>query len=372
MASDVWTPRPDLTATAPKERMAWVDMARGFCVVAVVLVHVGIFHAFPLAGPADGRPLLKSWVVLNSAVLAELRMPLLLFVSGWLASSKIRAGLGSGRTRLAVLTNVHIYVVWSLVYVALELVLAPGGALQVFSDVTGGGSFVRELLYPQFGPLWFVWVLAVSIVLLAALRTVPPVFVVLGLVAVGWAVERLTGTPVGLPRVVFFAAGVYLAPHIQALLGSRRVLGIAGVAGLVFGAAMAFLPEPLQYPASVLACVPLSLLFLAVARLLCRWAPIRVPFAWIGRRTLGVYVIHWPLVGLLVLWGVGHQAVVARLEGNDVLAVLYPLAITAIIVAACLGLESLLKRVGLGVLFEPPRKLADAVGARRDPGRHRR
>lgn len=365
-------PPPAAPSAAPRERMAWVDMARGFCVVAVVLVHVGVFHAFPLAGDLEGRPLVKAWVVFNSALLAELRMPLLLFVSGWLASTKVRAGLGNGRTRLAVLTNLHIYLVWTLIYVAMELLLAPGASPQVFSDVDSFGGFVRELLYPQFGPLWFVAVLAASIAVLSLLRGVPPPLVLLGLVVAGWVVERATETPVGLPRAVFFAAGVYLAPQVRRYVDSRRVVGWSAAAAAVFGAAMLLLPPLLRYPASVLACVPLSIVFLALAKFLCRWRAIEAPAAWIGRRTLGVYVIHWPLAGLLVIWGSQHPALVARWESNDLVAIAYPVVATAVVVALSLGLEALLKRAGLGILFEPPRRLREAVAGGYRPATRRR
>ena len=43
------------------------------------------------------------------------------------------------------------------------------------------------------------------------------------------------------------------------------------------------------------------------------------------------------------------------------LAIAYPLALTALIAAACIALEAGRKRAGLGILFEPPARLQRAV-----------
>ena len=179
--ADIRTRRPTPGSSPPPARstarLPYLDVARGLCVLAVVLVHVGYFHVFPLAGDPAGRPALKVWEVFNSAVLSEVRMPLLLLVSGWLAGSKIRAGLGSGKTRWAVLGNVYLVVVWTCLYALVERLIAPGPALTATSRAESVPAVLLEIVNPSFGPLWFVYLLALATVLLCLTRRLPPALV---------------------------------------------------------------------------------------------------------------------------------------------------------------------------------------------------
>lgn len=373
-AADVRTTRSSSPAvTSPvnsasaRVRLPYLDVARGLCVLAVVLVHVGYFHVFPLAGDPTGRPVLKAWEVFNSAVLAEVRMPLLLIVSGWLAGSKIRAGLGSGKTRWAVLGNLHLVLVWTVIYALIERLVAPGPAQIATSRAESVPAMLGEMAYPTFGPLWFVYLLALTTVVLCLVRRLPPALVLSALLLIGWAVFWRTGDPAGLPRAVFFAVGFYVGPALPQLIGSRRILVGAGAATLVLGLAAAVLSPLARYPVEAAACVPLSVLVLALTAWATRTPALRAvttPLAWVGRRTLGVYVLHWPLVGLLTVFAASHGADFALLRRNDVVDILYPLALTLVIAATCVVAEILLRRAGLTILFEPPAVLRRLVEPR--------
>lgn len=350
-----------------RARLPYLDVARGLCVLAVVLVHVGYFHVFPLAGDPTGRPMLKAWEVFNSAVLSEVRMPLLLLVSGWLAGSKIRAGLGSMKTRWAVLGNVYLVVVWTVLYALIEWLVAPGPALRATSRAESVPAVLAEILNPSFGPLWFVYLLALSTVFLCLTRRLPPALVVGALLLLGWAIFWRTGDPAGLPRAVFFAVGFYLGPRVPDLIASRRALVGAGVATLVLGVAAALLSPLLRYPVEAAACVPLSILVLALAAWATRTPalrPVTAPLAWVGKRTLGVYVLHWPLVGLLTVFGATHPATFAFLQRSPLADIGYPLVVTLLIAAACVLAEAGLRRARLAVLFEPPAALRRLVAPR--------
>lgn len=344
--------------------MPYLDAARGLCVLAVVLVHLDYFHTFPLTGDPAGMPVLKAWEILNLTVLAQLRMPLLLLLSGWLAASKVRAGLRSGRTRWAIVRNVHLVVVWTVVYVVVERLVAPGPRAVATAHTESLTGLLGEIALPTFGPLWFVHLLAICLIVLAAARRLPPALVLIALLLVGWAVERATGDPAGLPRAVFFAAGVYLAPRLPNLVRSRRAVVAAIPTALGFGALYAVAPESIQYPLDVATCLPLALLALAgMAAVTRRPLGLRLsrPLSWVGRRTLGVYVLHWPIVGIIAVMAGRHAGAFGWLYHDTALAIAYPLALTALIAAACIALEAGLKRAGLGILFEPPARMRRAI-----------
>ena len=89
------------------------------------------------------------------------------------------------------------------------------------------------------------------------------------------------------------------------------------------------------------------------------------PLGRLGRQTLPVYVLHMPVLALvaqLPAWvgpGRGPFALAA--------AVLYPLLLTAVIAAACLGLHAVLVRVGGRYLFEMPRARLERLRPQREP-----
>ncbi|MET4588832.1 acyltransferase family protein [Arthrobacter sp. 754] len=110
---------------AASSRIEWIDAARGLCVIAVVLFHVGYWHflKFEHAG-SIAFPLWETVAI----ALGSVRMPLLLAVSGMLAASKIRNGFGNGKALSASLTNYYLYAVWLLVYALLSIPAAMTGA----------------------------------------------------------------------------------------------------------------------------------------------------------------------------------------------------------------------------------------------------
>ena len=74
--------------------------------------------------------------------------------------------------------------------------------------------------------------------------------------------------------------------------------------------------------------------------------------AWVGRRTLPIYVLHIPVLGVL------HHLGLSPALGPEWLVLplvtLYPLLITALVVAGSLLSHALLVRGGLGFLFRLP------------------
>ena len=75
--------------------------------------------------------------------------------------------------------------------------------------------------------------------------------------------------------------------------------------------------------------------------------------AWLGGRTLAVYVLHMPLVALLDRIG-DTTSLAAVVAGTPVLTLLCPAFATAAVLVGCLLLHALLRRAGLGLLFTAP------------------
>lgn len=336
-----------------RERLPWIDLARACCVIAVVLVHVTVLHELPLTPAPDGHPVLKAWVLANTA-LADVRMPMLLLLSGWLAASKVRAGLGSSRTRLSVVTNAYLYVVWVLVYAGLELLVPPGVGFSVFSEDHDPMRLLAALVYPQYGPLWYVWLLALVTLALAAVRTWPAPLVLGLLGASGWAAAVAAGDLAGWPRAVFFALGVYYGPRFFELAGSRRAVLTSVLVAPPLVVLDHVVPAPWDYPLQMLAAGPLIVALLAAAKILARFPALARPGAWVGRRTLGIYVLHWPLIGVLMILGRDFTGEFSRLLSNDIVVVGYALLATGVVVGLCLVADPLLRRIGLRALFVPP------------------
>ena len=139
-----------MITTAPSRptaaRVGWIDGARGACVLAVVLFHVIAWHLADLAvAPGAAR----IWDPVTS-YLGSLRMPLLLAVSGMLASDRIRAGFRRGGLLRRTVSTGYLYVVWTAIYLAVYVLLDEPTLPHAPQD--RGDAFLG-LVLPQT-PLW--------------------------------------------------------------------------------------------------------------------------------------------------------------------------------------------------------------------------
>lgn len=333
-----------MTPSTPP-RLLWPDVAKGVCILLVVLHHVSTKHYAPLV--ADGLgPFEDLWVGLSSA-LKPVRMPLFFLVSGFFAAAVVRRDWTDVRARVVRLF--YVYVVWLIVLwgvFTLEVTL-PTNRTQ------GWWELLLDVLYASTG-LWFLYALALYTVLATALRLRPGV-----VVAVATSVSLLssflpleeTNRVSVLFHFTFFALGAY-APD---LVGRVAAAGLS-LRGLVAAyACLSLLLAPLDPPRSI-ELVLLSVVGLPVgitaAVELSRVARVAEPLAWLGRRTLPVYVLH-----MVVIAVVQHSGVVlgeGRTAASFALTAAYPLLATALVVAVCLAAHTLAVRHGLGFLFALP------------------
>jgi uncharacterized membrane protein YcfT len=323
-------------------RLPWADVAKGGCILLVVLHHVVTKHV-SLVLPAG--PVVDGWLWVSMA-LKPVRMPLFFVISGFFAASAVRRPWLQCRRRVS--TPLYLYVVWLLL---LGVVFAFERTLPM-NRTRDLGELLADLVLPSTG-LWFLWALAAYFVVVRALLRLPRRLVLLGAtgfaaVAVALPIEEVNRSA-ALVHFVFFAFGA-LYPDVVRRIAEPRpgvwlpeltaayLLGVVTLGG--WGV-------PGEVQALVLA--PLGVLWgLRVAVATSSRARPSAALGWLGRRTLPVYVLHVP-----VLAAVHH--LLTRLDPAPG-GLLTPVLVTAVVTASSLLLHAVLMRAGLGVLFAPPER----------------
>lgn len=332
------------------DRMLWVDAARALSVIAVVLMHTTIWAVIPADRDAAAA---LFWNGLNNAIV-PLRMPALLMVSGFLLSSRVRAGWRDGRTRVSVATSYYLYMLWLALYAVL-------GAFGLWVGVGGSfAAFVGQLLLPQT-ILWYLLALAWWAGVLALLHKVPALPVAVGLALLAVAAPFLPGEPgVDLYRSVlaagvYFGVGVYARPWLSH--AGDVVLIAVGGAGLAAYVALQLLVP--QVPGTVAESTLVVLrgvlagpVVFAIAVIAVKWVLLGRLLGSLGRNTLPIYVLHAPLVIALAHADWWWHLV----EGTTIRWLSAPVA-AMVIVGACVVIGKTAERIGLGFLFGLPAPL---------------
>lgn len=334
-----------------RDRIAWLDVARGGTILLVILWHA--YLAAKTLGPVD--PLVQS---LNEK-LATVRMPLFFFCSGMLAYWGLNRRWGAILTG-RVWTMVWIYLVWSTVTLLLDQAYP---VMPWSPEPQGLGSF----LWLSYSSQWFVYALVCATLFARAVYYLPVAAQAAAVVAAQLALHAWSPDLAGYTTnfgylvstmasygLLFFMAGIWLSRFVVPILGDPRRAAQGFLAG--FGLWLALLLADRTLPAALPAPVtaaPGVFAGLALAALLSRVPPIRQPMQWVGQRTLEIFVCHQLIVGLLTL-------VCLRMGAGPTAAFL---AISAATCAAALGFAWATTAAGPRLLFRPPR-----LAARRAPG----
>jgi uncharacterized membrane protein YcfT len=318
-------------------RVDWVDYAKGFCIVFVVMMHstLGVEDAV-------GR---EGWLHAVVAFARPFRMPDFFLISGlFLARVMDR----DWRTYLdrKVLHFAYFYVLWMTIQFAVK---APGLAPGL--GWAGVVAFYFESFIEPFGTLWFIYLLPIFFVVIKLTRRVPawivwPIAAVLEIAPIetGWTVIDEFAS-----RFVYCYTGYILAPYVFRLAAAAQTQPWRALAGLliwgIFNGALVFA----GYAIWPLVSLGLGLLgaaaVVAVSALMARSDLFR-PLRYCGRNSIVIYLAFFlPMAltrTLLVKTGivpdVGSMAVI----------------ITAAGVIAPLVLHWLVRGTRLGFLFERP------------------
>lgn len=337
-------------------RLAWVDVAKGICILLVVMM-----HSVTGTGEAMGGEGFLHGVV---AFAKPFRIPDFFLLSGLFIGRVIDRDwrLFSDRR---VVHFAYFYLLWLVIQSAAK-----------YGKITGGdgpSAFFAHLAHALIEPyssLWFIYLLAVFSVVTKLLRRAPGLILLGGAALLQIADIRTDSTLIDefCARYVYFVAGYLLAERIFALADAARrrvalTLGVLAVWAVIEGW-LALTPS--SHPAyPTLASLPLVSLALGAAGALAivvaaalisqAGGPIAEAIRICGQRSIVIYLaFSLPMAAtreILVRTGVIADVGLASLMVMTA-AVLLPLA-----------LERLVRGTPLNLLFVRPARFHLAAGA---------
>jgi len=212
---------PQATSAA---RVDWVDYAKGWCIVLVVMMHstLGV-------GDAIGH---EGWLHHFVEWARPFRMPDFFLVAGLFLHRTIDRDWRSYGDR-KVVHFLYFYTVWLLIQAVLKLwphdAASLGDALTLFS-----GRLAWAYVEP-FSTLWFIYLLPVFFIVTKLLRRAPVMLVLAGAAALQMARIHTGYTMVDefTDRYVYFFAGYAFSARVFAFAAWVRANPAAGIAGLL-------------------------------------------------------------------------------------------------------------------------------------------
>jgi uncharacterized membrane protein YcfT len=224
--SDIMTghaqPHGQQGGNAAAARVDWVDYAKGFCIVFVVMMHstLGVEQAVGHEG----------WLHTVVAFARPFRMPDFFLISGLFLSQVIDRDWRTFLDR-KVVHFVYFYLLWTALQFAFK---APLFVEQ--HGVAGTAKAYVESFWEPFGTLWFIYLLPIFFVVtkLARSLAIPPALVWLVAAALESAPIATGSTVIDefASRFVFFYTGYLVAKHVFALAAAAQAQPEAAVAGL--------------------------------------------------------------------------------------------------------------------------------------------
>jgi uncharacterized membrane protein YcfT len=331
------------------ERVGWVDIAKGICIVLVVMMHSTLGVGERLGG--------EGFLHHVVAFALPFRMPDFFLISGLFLARAIDRDW-RGFTDRKVLHFVYFYAIWVTIQAAFK---AP--AMIAAGDHAGLMALALAPLEP-FGTLWFIYLLPIFFVLTKVARPVPPALLLLTAAAhesarvhTGWIViDEFCA------RYVYFLAGWLAAPLVFRLADHARrhvpvMLAALAVWALVNGV-FAFTPTSsgrmlAQLPGvSIVLGMAGAMAVVVAAALIDRFNLVPV-LRLLGRNSLSVYLAFFlPMaVSRSLLIGSGLVTDVG----------LVSLIVTLCGLAGPLVLAACVRGTALAFLFERPKRfhLAD-------------
>ena len=264
-----------------RQRVAWVDYAKGFCIVMVVTMHTTL--GVEKAAGATG------WMHHLVEFATPFRMPDFFLIAGLFLAHTIDRDWRDFLDRKLFHFG-YFYLVWLVIQFAFK---APG---IVSAEGVHGllGEFALSLVEP-FGTMWFIYVLPIFFIVVKATRRLPwwSVWVA------GAGLEMLhvhTGSTVideTAARFVYFYSGYLFAPQVFRLVDWVLAHGRSAAAGLLLWA----LVEAAAVSAGISALPGISLVLgfagaLAVASFsaLLSKADLMAPLRYCGRHSIVIYL----------------------------------------------------------------------------------
>ncbi|MDO9427419.1 MAG: acyltransferase family protein [Methylobacterium sp.] len=333
-------------------RLAWVDVAKGLCIVLVVMMHSTLGTGEAMAAAGFGGEGFLHHVV---AFAKPFRIPDFFLLSGLFLGRVIDRDWRLFADR-RVVHFAYFYLLWVVIQS-----LTKYGAI---TDGAGPGAFAQHLalaLVEPYSSLWFIYLLAVFSVVTKLLRRVPWPLLLGGAALLQVVPVR---TDIYLleefcSRYVWFVVGYLFAERIFGFATRVRAHPRAALAGLALWAVvegvLAFTPSgTAAYP--TLASLPgLSLVLggvgamaiVAGASLLTRaGGPVTAALRACGSRSIAIYL------GFFLPMALARTVIVKTGAITDVGWA--SLVVTLVAILVPLGLERMVRHTRLSFLFRRP------------------
>lgn len=318
-----------------KERLIWVDVAKGICILLVVLNHTveGILNA----GVGERT---KDWVFFHD-VCYSFMVPVFFVFAGM-----FRKEIDKSSVRLAKIVNtiLYPYLLWSTFQFLIKFVTASGNKSFELQDAI-------QILTSGIMQFWFLHALILISLLdivLTKFKVNSQVRVLLALVAVFFGIPYLSIEVLNSgvwSSWIYFEVGILFGRGILSGVSNRLpVISLAGIITLVFlhlhGAGYPYPLRPVAAICGILACFALSKLLVA------NMLNFSAVLSYFGERSLQVYVGH-------VIFAAGIRELLLKF---DVDSFLYHLILGCLLgVIVPIGLTAIDQKMG-GWLFRWPRK----------------
>jgi uncharacterized membrane protein YcfT len=262
-------------------RVDWVDVAKGFCICMVVMMH----STLGVEDVADAT----GWMGYLVEFARPFRMPDFFLIAGLFLASRINAPWRLYLDR-KVLHFAYFYALWLTIQFAFK---APGFAAEM-----GWGAVLGQYLLAfiePWGTLWFIYHLAVFMVVTRLLKRVPWQIVWLAAAALEIAPIHTGSVLIDefASRFVYFYTGYIFAGSVFRLAEEVDADWLTALMGLALWAVLNGLLVFSGYGDLPLVSLVLGLVgacaIVAGSTLLSRIS-LSVPLAWLGEHTIVVYL----------------------------------------------------------------------------------
>lgn len=327
-----------------KDRVAWVDAARGIAIILVVLHH-------SIQGTLDADIASDHWSAVTEFV-RTMRMPLFFACAGIFAGKWIHTKTWGEMLRAKVLLLMWVYLLWLVIRSVWDSLVLGEGA-------EPWASFGWRMLGGNEG--WFIYTLALMFIVAKAVRRVPfPVqLVVAGIAA---AVVMRFDIPArayeGLAAyLLYFLIGVYGRAFLMRAADRMTFLRAAAVVAVwIIAYGVLFYFDGVTWPVVDIA---LRLLGLAAGVAIATQVQGLRVLTHFGQSTLPIYITHQMWIGGLVLLAM------MILPAAGWVPFVIPLLVAVPAFAVAYGAGKLAPKIHAEWLFETPRWLERAVTPRR-------
>jgi uncharacterized membrane protein YcfT len=277
----------EVASVSPRDkRVAFVDYAKGVCIILVVTMHSTLGTGQAMGGEGFMHSLV--------AFAKPFRMPDFFLIAGLFAAQSFARDWRTFLDR-KLLHFAYFYLLWAFIQCVLKSYGAPEGVFAHFI-----GTFAFSLIEP-FGTLWFIYLLPIFFVTTRLLRNEHPLVVLLFAATLetlridtGWTVVDEFAR-----RYVYFYSGYLFAPLVfdfAAAVTRRKARAVAGLALWAVVNGLAVKLPGLWWPSvSVMPLVSLvlgyagALAIVAISALLAQ-AHRTALLGWLGSRSIVVYL----------------------------------------------------------------------------------